>query len=285
MRLAVTGARGRLAPGMVDHLAACGHQVIGFSRKAGDGLDDLSLLAQEEVQATFDAVLHLGWSSVPFVSEQAHGIEELQDLPFARSLASATMRCPKPPKIIFFSSAAVYGNTGGNAATELSPCRPLGRYAAAKLDAERILSTCPNFCVLRITNVYKAGSALGRPQGIIPLLFQASRAGSEVEIWGDGSATKDYIAASDLYRAVEAALLCDLRGIYNVSSGDSVSVSELIACVEEICGRQLRRRHLAEHPWDVKTSYVSSEKLRNAVSWSPFLPLRETLQRLAVSSG
>lgn len=280
-RLAVTGARGRMAPGLAAHLRGAGHEVTLFSRQADGEFRSVDLLANAETLAGFDAVLHLGWSSVPLVSEENPGIERHGDFPLARALVEAAGRCTNCPKIVFFSTAAVYGDTTGAPATEETPCRPLGGYAAAKLEAEKNFARHGNSCALRITNVFGAGCSVTRPQGIIPVLLQAARTGDEVPIWGDGSAVKDYLAAPDLHRAVEAVITSDLRGTFNVSSGSSLSVNELIALVEHASGHAIRRRHLPHYSWDVNVARISSQKLRASTGWEPLLSPQDFVRELA----
>jgi len=266
-RIALTGGRGRLAPGLAAHLRDAGHEVVLFSREASGAYAGLNELADHAVLGSFDAVLHLGWSTVPLVAEESPGIEEQCDLPFVRALVAAAAKCADSPRIIFFSTAAVYGDTGTLPATEETVCAPLGRYAAGKLRAEQILASCRRACALRITNVFAAGCPLTRPQGIIPVLLRAARDGGKVQIWGDGSATKDYLSASDLHRAVEAAIGHGLEGVFNVSSGFSLSVNRLVALVEETSGRKIEREYLPHYPWDVSVAHVSSAKLQTVTGW------------------
>lgn len=283
--IAITGGRGRLAAGVATHLRGAGNQVVLFSRKGDGNFRDVSSLARPEVLRTYDVVLHLGWSTVPMVSEENPGIEEVQDFPYVRNLVAAARQCEENPKLIFFSTAAVYGNTGDQAVMEEGICRPLGRYAVAKLEAERLCLDYDNACVLRITNVFSAGCPLTRPQGIIPVLLRAVRTGGVVEIWGDGTAVKDYIAAPDIHRAAEAAIVTDLRGVFNVSSGCSFSVNDLISLVEEACGRSIVRTCGPHHPWDVMVSHVSSEKLRRRTGWGPRLSPDDSVRELVRQEG
>jgi len=279
-RIALTGGRGRLAPGLAAHLRDAGREVVLFSREASGAYAALNELADHAVLASFDAVLHLGWSTVPLVAEEIPGIEERSDLPFVRELVAAAARCADSPQIIFFSTAAVYGDTGKVPATEETGCAPLGRYAAAKLQAERIFASCGTACVFRITNVFAAGCPLTRPQGIIPVLLRAAREGGRVQIWGDGSATKDYLSAADLHRAVTAAIDHGLNGVFNVSSGTSVSVNRLVSLVEETSGRSIDRGYLPHYAWDVSLSHVSSAKLQNATGWRPLDSPQEFIRAL-----
>ncbi len=265
-RIAVTGARGRLAPGLISVAGRGGREVAPFSRTPDSSRRELAALADPAVLAEFDAVLHLGWSSVPLLSEQNPGMEEREDFGFLRALAAAAAALERPPRILFFSTAAVYGNTTTRPATEETPPLPLGRYAAAKLEAERIVSSIPHSCILRVTNVFGPLST-EKPQGIIPLLYRACHTGEAVKIWGDGLATKDYLHAEDLAEAVASVLRGGVEGIVNVASGHSLSLNEIIALVEKASRRRLVREHVAHFPWDVEYSVVSSARLTVATGW------------------
>jgi Nucleoside-diphosphate-sugar epimerases len=277
-RIAVTGARGRLAPRVMELLSRHGAEIVPFSRTPDETHRALSSLADPEVLGAFDIVLHLAWSSVPLVSEENPGIEEREDLVFLRRLAAAA-GAGRTPQIVFFSTAAVYGNTRRHPATEESPCEPLGRYAAAKLAAEQIVAGIPRSCILRVTNVFGPLST-EKPQGIIPLLYRACHTGTPVTIWGDGSATKDYLHVDDFATAVEAVLRAGLSGIYNVASGHSLSLREIIELVEAASRRKLIREYTAHYPWDVEYSVVSPARLTVATGWRAVHNPAESIRRM-----
>ena len=282
-KVAITGGRGRLAPGLAGFLRQSGWEVELFSREGGGGFRALAELAEPAHLAGFAAVLHLGWSSVPLVAEENPGIEEREDLPFVRAMVAAAQRCAPSPMLVFFSTAAVYGNTGDEPATEDTPCRPLGRYAAAKLAAERIFSEAPRVCVLRISNVFRPGCAKTRPQGIIPLLLESARTSRAITIWGDGSAVKDYIAASDLHAAVAGVLRHGLCGTFNVVSGHALSVNELIRLVEQASGPRVPVRHVPHYAWDVEKGIFSSQRLQSAAGWSPQVDPAQAIKDMAAA--
>ncbi len=281
LRIAITGGRGRLAPGLAGFLREGGWEVELFSREGGGGFRALGDLTQPAHLAGFAAVLHLGWSSVPLVAEENPGIEEREDLPFARAMVAAAKECAAPPLLLFFSTAAVYGNTGDAPVTEDVPCHPLGRYAAAKLAAEEIFAEAPSACVLRISNVFSAGCAKTRPQGIIPLLLESARTDRVVTIWGDGSAVKDYIAASDLHAAVAGVLRQRLCGTFNVASGHALSVNELIRLVEQASGYRVPVTHAPHYAWDVVKGIFSSQRLQSAAGWSPQMDPAQAIRDMA----
>lgn len=258
-----------------------GYEVVPFSRTADGSRRELATLADPAVLGEFAAVLHLGWSSVPLLSEQNPGQEEREDFGFLRALTTAAATLDRPPRIVFFSTAAVYGNTNLRPATEETLPAPLGRYAAAKLEAERIVSAIPRSCILRVTNVFGPLST-EKPQGIIPLLYRACHSGEPVKIWGDGSATKDYLHAEDLAGAVTAVLRGGVEGIVNVASGHSLSLHEIIALVEEVSRRPLLREHVAHFPWDVEYSVVSPARLTVATGWRAAHNPVESIRRMMI---
>lgn len=280
LRVAVTGGKGRLAPGLARHLASLGHSVQTFSRSSAGSHRAMAELADPRFLAEFDAVLHLAWSSVPATSENDPGIEEREDLPFARALVSAAEVCAERPRLFLFSTAAVYGNTGDEPADESRECRPLGRYAAAKLEAEKIVLRTPGNTVLRITNVFGAGCTPRKTQGVIPAFVEACLAGEPVRVWGDGSAAKDYIASDDLYAAVGALLGGTVSGTFNVASGHVFSVNEIIAIVSLAAGRSVSVEHAPRFDWDVQKAHVSSVRLRSATGWAPLIEPATAIRKL-----
>lgn len=282
-RVAVTGGRGRLAPGLAHFLRDEGWDVELFSRGPGGEYRDLAELTEPGHLTGIHAVLHLGWSSVPLVAEENPGIEERGDWPFARAVVAAAKSCERPPLLVFFSTAAVYGNTGNTPATEDTLCRPLGRYAGAKLEAEKIFAEAPSSSVLRISNVFSPGCEKTRPQGIIPLLLESARSGQTLTIWGDGSAVKDYLAASDLHAAAAAVMARGLTGTFNVSSGQSFSVNQLIEMVEHAGGHRVPVRHVPHYPWDVETAFISSQRLQASAGWKPETDLVQAIEKLAAA--
>lgn len=275
-RIAITGARGRLAPGLVESFRKQGCRVTQFSRTPDDVFADIRELPER--LDDFDAVLHMAWSTVPLISENNPGQERQRDFPFLRELANAMRLSKTAPQLVFFSTAAVYGNTDSAGATEETACRPLGRYAAAKLEAEQILDGMG--CVLRVSNVFGGLSNADKPQGIIPRLYAASHGGEPAVLWGDGSATKDYIFEQDFREAVFAAVECGLKGTYNVASGQSLSLNEIVRLVEESTGKSLRLKHEAHYAWDVEFSRVNSLKFSSATRWRPCQDIRSAISSL-----
>ena len=91
-RIAVTGGRGRLAPFVATRMSELDSAVVCFSRSAGDGFQELSLLTEPRALADFDALLHLAWSTVPLTSEEKPGREQATDLPLLKEILECMRR-------------------------------------------------------------------------------------------------------------------------------------------------------------------------------------------------
>jgi UDP-glucose 4-epimerase len=272
MKVAVTGGRGRLAPLVTNAFRGSGAEVSVYSREAGNGL-----LGLDDFVAP-DVLVHCAWSSVPLTAEQHPGLTEEQDLPLLTTLIEKTRATGT--LIIFPSTGAIYGNTGEIPATENHPPKPIGAYARGKLCAEKLLlDLVPDrSLILRTTNLLGEANDPNKQQGVLPKLVAAARSGTEFFLWGDGMATKDYIHISDFLQALQLLIRTSKRGIFNVGSGISSSLMEMISIVEAITGHQVKIKMLPHFDWDVSCSRIAVEKLK-AVGWEPEVNLHEAIGR------
>jgi UDP-glucose 4-epimerase len=277
MRLALTGARGRLARALREHFCSGGHEVVAFSRTADEsrkGLDELpSFLRDTEVQA----VLHLGWSTVPATAEQMPASERQDDLPLLAKINACLLDRPpdKRPLLMFFSTGAVYGEKRAGAAvfSETDVVNPIGAYSKGKVAAEKLVGIAMTeglpAAILRVTNVYGMVDLTGMPQGVIPAIARAADTGHPFEVWGSGAAVKDYLHVRDLARAVEAILGRKLEGIFNVASGQAISLHKILQMAQAHLGKVITTKERAAPAWDVQQARYSSAKLRTAAGWAP----------------
>ena len=179
-------------------------------------------------------------------SESHVGIEWDKDLPFLFKLLKGTLSQDGTTKahFIFFSSGgAVYGNAGTRCSREEDPLRPIGWHGFGKMIAEQMITefsrrTGLSSTILRISNVYGLPVAASHRQGIIPNLVAAAKDDSVFTIWGDGNARKDYLYLSDFTDALLEVLEHRTTGIYNLGSGISHSVIDIISVIEDLTGKR-----------------------------------------------
>jgi nucleoside-diphosphate-sugar epimerase len=234
--------------------------------------------------------LHLAWSTFPRSAEADPGLEWRDDLPILasilRSLDARRVSGRSVPRLIFFSSCAVYGEAprSGYVFDETCAVRPISWYARGKAQAEELIGAFADrgnpAVVLRVTNPYGFVQDARYLQGVIPPLVCAAVQGAEFNVWGRDDAVKDFLHISDLCRAVEAVVHKDLRGTYNVAAGRSVSLRDLVSLVEAITDRTVKCRVSTAAPWDVRGGRYSHQALADATGWQPSVDLSAGLSAL-----
>jgi len=293
LRVAVTGARGRYAPILAEALTRKGASVKTFSQKEGGEHQGLGALLEPGVLAEVDAILHFGWGTVPKVAEEKQGSEWQKDLPFISKLLQALGRISEKqrPILVFPSSGAVYGECGNEPVIEATALAPKSYYAAGKVAAEELLHQYSahgkgKVAILRISNLYGAQGVSKVPQGVIAKLAECFHKNTRPTIWGDGTATKDYLHVDDFCEAVYRVLAGRLEGVWNLCTGTSHSLLKVIS----IFSKQLKWNPdcvFLPHPsWDVEKTNLSSQKLTTATRWFPKIELEQGIQDyLSTSAG
>lgn len=284
----MTGARGRLGLVLREHFASAGDEVVAFSRNADADHAPLSSLPHVLEQGSVDALLHLAWSTVPATAEQTPGIEWREDLPLLSDLLSTlATRKQSAPRLVFFSTCAVYGEAAANQVfTERDEPKPKGWYASGKVAAEQLLERFHSehgvaSCTLRVTNPYGFNQGAQHLQGVIPAMLFAAKRGREFTAWGEGDALKDYLHIDDLCAAVDAVVRANVVGTYNVASGVSRSLRDVVALVEKAAGAPLSIRNTEARPWDVQHARYSHAALTEATGWQPRVRFEEGVGRFA----
>ncbi|MGA2598361.1 MAG: UDP-glucose 4-epimerase GalE [Bryobacteraceae bacterium] len=203
-------------------------------------------------------------------------------------------------RLVFSSTAAVYGMPDVIPIPEESPFAPVNPYGESKVMVEKILGWLDQFrevrsIALRYFNACGAdpNSGLGEEHEpethLIPLLFKAVESGNPVTIFGDdydtpdGTCVRDYIHVSDLADAHVLALEKLLAGgssdAFNVGSGTGQSVLEVVRATEEVTGKKVPREIGPRREGDPPELVANSDKLRRVLGWQPrYLDLKDTVK-------
>lgn len=251
----VTGAAGFIGSHTVDQLLAAGHRVTGIdnfrtgrpanlvtARHHRDfNLQQVDLTVSGVLERVIsaaqpEAIIHL--AALVSVQESMAN----PDLNFALNvhathLIAEAARQHRIPRVVFASSAAVYGETPAGAVSEDAPKRPISPYGAAKLASEALLlghGAAFGFTVRcqRYFNVYGPRQDPASPySGVISIFDRRYREGKSVTIYGDGRQTRDFISVHDVARAnVLAATRAEVAsGIANICTGRATSLQEIAA--------------------------------------------------------
>jgi UDP-glucose 4-epimerase len=199
------------------------------------------------------------------------------------------------PKLVFASTAAVYGNPETTPITEDARTNPTNTYGMTKLATDMaIASECVAHELaaisLRFFNVAgaygQAGERHRQETHIIPLALDALANKRPFTLFGDdyptpdGSCIRDYIHVADLARAILLALTKLKPGkhaIYNLGNGNGFSNKEVVAAVQAVTGRTLEVVIGPRRAGDPAVLVASSEKARRELGWEPEQPTLEEM--------
>ncbi len=140
--------------------------------------------------------------------------------------------------------------------------------------------------MLRLFNVYGPGQSPNSPySGVITKFIARVKSGQPPIIYGDGEQVRDFIHVKDVAEAVEKALTTEfLNQTYNIGSGRPTTINELANTILKISGNEeLKPRHEAPRPEDIRLSYADISKALNLLKWKPETRLEEGLKELIES--
>jgi UDP-glucose 4-epimerase len=104
-------------------------------------------------------------------------------------------------------------------------------------------------------------------------------AGRPVTIYGDGEQRRDFVHVADVVSAIVAMLDAEVvGGTWNVGSGTSISVNELLQSLESAAGRTAEHRHAPERSGELRNSRLNIERIRADLGWEPRLSLADGLR-------
>lgn len=189
-------------------------------------------------------------------------------------------------RVVYASTAAVYGQRPGLPKRETDPTAPLTPYGAAKVMNETEASVYNQAygleCIgLRYMNVYGPRQDPESPySGVLSIFCQAVVRGQGVTILGDGEQTRDFVFVDD----VVTALLAMTEGpfsaensLMNVGCGVAVSLNQVVALLGELVGRPVPVTYAAERPGDIRHSCADITRLVQVTGFRPQTDLRAGL--------
>jgi UDP-glucose 4-epimerase len=238
-------------------------------------------------QHRIDAVFH--FAAKALIPESVSNPGWFFDVNVASGIAFLeTLRDFGVRRFVFSSSAAVYGNPQAVPIKEDDPKEPVNSYGETKLMFERILRwyasaygwTAAAFRYFNASGAIEDAGENHRPEThVIPLLLDVAAGEREhFEVYGDdyetadGTCIRDYVHVSDIAAAHLLALeMPESAGMhaYNIGTGTSYSVREVIAAVEEVTGQKIPVRVAKRRPGDPAVLCASPEKLKRELAWEP----------------
>ena len=298
MKIVIFGGGGFIGSAVVDRLLLDGHDLRIFERPrvepyrkfseteqvewiTGDMLSihDISLALEDR-----DLVIHLVSTTLPKNSNE-DPIYDVQSNLVGTLQILNVMVAMNIQKIVFISSGGtVYGAPKYLPIDECHPCKPELSYGITKLAIENYLLLYEKIhgiktVILRVANPFGKRQRVETAQGAVGVFLYRAISNQPIEIWGDGSVTRDYIYIEDVADVFAYAVNYNgSKSIFNVSLGLGTSLNELLALMEEALGYPIERHYLPGRNCDVPISVLSNNLARQEMEWTPKISLREGIR-------
>jgi len=281
MNVLIIGGNGFIGSHLIDHLLANDHKVrvfdISYEKFRGplpnvdyrlsklDNIPDLY-----EAMLGIDIVFHLASASVPSTSNVDQVADVNSNLIPTLNILNLMHRLGIPKIVYFSSGGAVYGNAEENLIGENVPLNPISSYGIVKLTIEHYIRLYNrlynlNYLIVRPSNPYGPRQGHFIAQGVISTFLRKVAIGENLSVFGDGTATKDYIYIKDF-----VAILCGLiennaEGVFNLGSGIGTSINAIIEKIALITGVDSEVTYTPQKSYDVSNFVLDISKSLNVI--------------------
>ena len=286
MKALVTGGAGFVGSNLTRALLSEGAEVVvlddlstGFRSNVPDDADFIEGDVRDEGAVAraivgSDVVFHLA-ASVGNARSIADPVRdgEINCIGTLRVLQAAHQF--EVPKVVYSSSAAIFGELQTLPIREDHPAEPDSPYGASKLAGEK---ACLAFAklyemdvvCLRYFNVFGENQRFDAYGNVIPIFVHRMLRGEPLTIYGDGSQTRDFVHVRDVVQAnMKASRASRVAGAYNIGSGTAVTINDLATLVAGLAEGAVSIEHAAPRPGDVRHSRADITAARTAFGYDP----------------
>ncbi|HAO93592.1 MAG: epimerase [Deltaproteobacteria bacterium GWC2_56_8] len=306
MKIIVTGGAGFIGSHLVGELIKKGESVVViddfndfydpglkrdnvamYDREPRFKLREMDIRDRAGVEAIFreespDAVCHLAARAGvrpsindPFLYEEVNCLGTLNLLDAARAV--------NVRNFVFASSSSVYGINSKVPFSEEDPITcPISPYASTKRAGELMSYTYSHLYGLNVTclRFFTVYGERGRPDMAVAKFTKAVREGREIEVYGDGSARRDFTYVGDILDGVMRSIYTPSRyEIVNIGGANMIDVNGLISLIEKNLGKKAVVKYSETAPGDVPITYADVTKAKRLLGFAPKVRIDEGVAR------
>ncbi|WP_438448559.1 NAD-dependent epimerase/dehydratase family protein [Gorillibacterium sp. sgz5001074] len=286
MNILVTGGAGFIASHIVDSLIEAGHAVsvmddlstgsranLNGSARFFEGDLTVADLASLFTEVRPEVVIHHAAQIDVQASirnpERDAAVNIVGTIRLLEQCAAFGVR-----KLLYASSAAVYGVPETSIIKETHPLRPISCYGLSKLTPERYIELFStlyglDYTILRYANVYGTRQDPKGEGGVVSVFLQQLLTGKHPVIFGTGEQTRDFIYVKDIAAANLAALQRGSAGIFNIGSSRPTTVNELLRRMCELMGQPYVPVYGPARPGDILHSRLDNQAALDHLHWAP----------------
>jgi UDP-glucose 4-epimerase len=301
MNILVFGGTGFIGSNLCSELLKLGHKIRVVDRTIKpintEKLANIEFIEADFVQVddftsyleNIDVVFHLISTTLPATSKGNEIFDIQSNVCSTLRLLNSMVQIGNGKKIIFLSSGGtVYGQSNVNPIPEETPTNPICSYGIHKLTIEKYLHFYYHeygldYQIVRLANPYGRGQNGKNGQGVIPIFARKIQQSEEIQIWGDGLTTRDYIYIDDVIDAL--CLLPEYTGDYkimNLGSGRGASLLDIVEIVAKVLNIKPNIKFLNARTIDVKTNVLDISIIKRELRWSPQFDLTNGIRQMLV---
>ncbi len=296
----VTGGAGFIGSHLTEELVAQGHSVTIYDNLSSGKRDNLTAVqgkitfiegdirdldALKQACAGNDYIFHLAAiASVPYSVEHPHETHDVNSTGTLNVLLAA--RHANAKRVIYSSTAAVYGDEPTLPKTEESALSLLSPYALTKLTGEQYVLLFNHLygikgIALRYFNVYGPRQDPASPySGVITKFVDALKQHNQPTIFGDGNQTRDFVFVKDVVNANIAAMTTPTTGKpFNIATGIQTTINELFAHLKDLLDSTLEPTYAPARTGDIIHSYADITKAQQHLNYTPKTSFKDGLRQ------
>jgi len=295
MKVLVTGGAGFIGSHVVNKILAQGHETVivdnlSTGRKENVNpnarLFNLDIFRDDLMEIftaeRFDFVIHLAAQTAVQKSLDEPDYDCRVNVLGTVNVLEAS-RKTGVRRIVFASSAAVYGDVPSIAISEDTPVLPTSFYGLSKLVAENYIKLYyelfgMEYIVLRYANVYGERQGVSGEGGVISIFTRKFLNDQPIDIFGDGGQTRDFVYVGDVADANYRALVSSrANAVYNISTATEISVNQMVDMLSLAVGKGGERRYLPTRQGDICRSCLNNRAALKDLDWQPEMSLADGL--------
>jgi UDP-glucose 4-epimerase len=295
-KILVTGGAGFIGSHIVDRLVEENHKVVVVDNLSTGNRNNLNKkatfykinvcsnkLTDVFKKEKFDYVFHFAAQI-----DVRKSVEDPQGSAKDNILGSLNVlencREYKIKKIIFASTAGVYGNTDKMPTKETSPTNPPSPYGIEKLTVERYLKYYnANFKIpyvaLRLSNVYGPRQNSRGEAGVVSVFVNKMIRKEAPVINGTGKNTRDFVYVNDVAEASILAVKSKKTGVYNIGTGEETNINTIFKILKKLLGLDCKEIHGPARQEEQKRSCLDSRKAKKDLKWKTKIKIEKGLQK------
>lgn len=283
IKIIVTGGAGFIGSHLVNFLIKKNFEVLVIDNLSHNlrkninpksSFQKIDIRDSEQIDKCFkkfspNFVFHLAAITTKFPAD-AKGVKEVNVSGTVNILKACVKNNVK--KIIFSSSAAVYGNAKKFPINEKVRLSPVNPYGLSKKNAEtKIISAYKkhklNYSILRYSNVFGPGQRSDNEGGVISIFCKRAIKTQPVDINGDGLQTRDFIYVDDVISANYLSMLSPSNFIVNVSTGREISILKLIKIIEKVSEKEMKIKFRPGSENEIFRSCLNNSLIKKMIDW------------------